>query len=217
MELPGLDSLVETCRARNLSLLLASPGEPPPRPGTLIAGHPLDPVLAAIYARLESATFALERDGLFIHPVNGLERSNASFQEYPQPELEMPVFAFGGITALAYTYATVPGLADARGHQPVVEVDGHEAPYAVPVASDVDWFLGSYASYLQALVSHPEYRPEAPAPILFPWDVPDILARDERLVAMLRAGRFDPFLHKYDLRDWASTLLRLADSPLPRP
>ena len=126
----------------------------------------------------------------------------------------MPVFEFGGVTALAYSYATVPGLADERGYQPVVKVDRYDAPYAVPVASNVDMFLGAYASYLEALVSHPEYEQPMDSPIIFPWDVPEVLARDERLVALLRAGQFDPFLKKYDLRDWAATLLRIGDPRL---
>ncbi|HLM42573.1 MAG TPA: hypothetical protein VK458_01845 [Myxococcaceae bacterium] len=67
---------------------------------------------------------------------------------------------------LAYHYATVPCLADARGLQPVVKVDMHEEPYAVPLASNVDRFFDTYSRYLEVLVAEPDYEELGPPPFV---------------------------------------------------
>jgi hypothetical protein len=111
---------------------------------------------------------------------------------------------------MAYTYATVPCLADEWGRQPVVEVDTYEyEPKVMPVASNVDRFFDSYSRYLEALVTHPRYLESGETDLLFPWHVTGILARDERLVESMRAGRFDSLMKNMDdeTRRWAAKVM----------
>ena len=93
----------------------------------------------------------------------------------------------------------MPRLADARGCQPVVEVDTYDldGPHAVPIASDVDRFFDTYARYLEAEVeADPNYEEGGPGVFSFPWGTPELIARDAPLVEMLRAGRFEPLMKK---------------------
>ena len=109
---------------------------------------------------------------------------------------------------LAYHYATVPCLADARGLQPVVKVDMHEEPYAVPLASNVDRFFDTYSRYLEVLVAEPDYEELGPAVRTFPWQVPELITRDKPLVELLQAGRFDFLMPKDEEdRSWVARLL----------
>jgi hypothetical protein len=67
-------------------------------------------------------------------------------------------------------------------------VDTYEfEPKVMPIASNVDRFFDSYSRYLEALVSHPRYRESGKTELLFPWHAAEILARDERLVELMRA------------------------------
>lgn len=55
-------------------------------------------------------------------------------------------------------------------------------------------FFELYSLYLEELVSTPGYEEEGCAVLAFPWEVPHLLARDERLVELIRGGYFDPLL-----------------------
>jgi hypothetical protein len=215
MKLPGLDKLIETCQRLHYTLKILPPGRHPPRAGTVIAGHPFDPMLAALYSRLGQAIFATNVVGmgtfLVDDNVNSLEQENKEWQRDYQSEINMPLFVFGGETGLAYYYATVPGLADPQGIQPVVRVCSYEQPYALPLASSVDRFFDTYASYFEALVSHPDYSENDPRPLTFPWHIPQVLAHDSRLVELLRAGHFDPLVTKgSEAAQWVEQILRLS-------
>jgi hypothetical protein len=179
---------------------------------------PLDPLLLAVYTRLGSAAFATNVAGLVLLDADenapcSLKGQNAWWQENWQKHLKLPLFLFAGEQALAYHYATVPGLANERGHQPVVMVDTYDldGPYAMPIASDVDRFFDTYASYLETLVAHPSYGQERSAALSFPWEVPEVLGRDERLVTLMQAGRFDPVMKRTDeTRRWVTKVLGTA-------
>jgi hypothetical protein len=45
--------------------------------------------------------------------------------------------------------------------------------------------------------------------LTFPWDVTGVLARDERLVELMRAGRFDSLMKHVDgsTRRWAAKVM----------
>ena len=88
-------------------------------------------------------------------------------------------------------YGTVPRLADAQGIQPVVHIDDYEAPYAVPIASSVDRFFDLYCRYLERVAADPEYIHHGVSVLHFPWALVDLIARDEPLMARIRAGSFD--------------------------
>ncbi|WP_163870921.1 hypothetical protein [Myxococcus eversor] len=175
-----------------------------------MGGHPLDPMLAAFYSRSGSARFA---DDAYLLRVNDdenqLDEKNQWWRESWQKRLDLTVCVFGGEANLAYYFATVPGLADARGCQPVVEVDTYEldGPVVMPLASNVDRFFDLYASYLEALVAHEDYAERGSAALSFPWKVPHLVARDERLVQLIEEGRFDFPQAGPEARTWALQVL----------
>jgi hypothetical protein len=169
----------------------------------MLEGLPFDPVLASVYARLGHAAFATKVMGWVLDrsddQVHTLEESNTWWRENYWKELGEPVIVFGGST---FTYATVPGLADASGRQPVVHLDTYEFdPYVMPVASNVDRFFDSYSRYLEKLVADPYYKESGEADLTFPWDATEFLARDERLVELMRARRFDALMKNTKERD----------------
>ncbi|KFA94422.1 hypothetical protein [Archangium violaceum] len=202
LNLSGLERLMRTCERLGLGFRTEPPGNHPPAAGVQLAGHVLDPVLAVLYARLGKAAFATDSAGLVLlrvdDDVNELESENRLEQGSPLESLAIPVLVFGGEPGLAYSYATVPRLADEHQLQPVVLVDTHEEPYALPVASNVDRFFDTWSRYLEALVAQPDYAQYGSAALTFPWGVPHLLARDRELVESLRTGRFGPLMKKTD-------------------
>jgi len=198
MSLPGLERLLNICPRLNLSLETLPPAREPLRAGSSLEGLPFDPVLASVYARLGYAAFATELIGVgwtldrSDEHVHKLEENNRWWRENWWEELGEPVIVFGGDI---YTYATVPSLADAWGRQPVIEVNTYEPDaHVMPVASNVDRFFNSYSHYLEALVAHPRYQELGERELSFPWDMTEVLARDERLVELIRAGRFESLM-----------------------
>jgi hypothetical protein len=138
---------------------------------------------------------------------HSLEKRNKWWRENWWEELGTPVIVFGGEI---YTYATVPSLADEWGRQPVVEVNTYESePMVMPIASNVDRFFDTYSRYLEAEVADSRYQRSGEIDFRFPWDATDILARDERLVELMRAGSFDPLMKNMDdeTRRWAAKVM----------
>ncbi|MBZ4422178.1 hypothetical protein [Myxococcus sp. RHSTA-1-4] len=173
---------------------------------------PLDPLLVAIYARLGSAMFAADIDGLGLFQVdddvNELQTRNAAVHEGWQENLFSSFLVFGGAPGLAHFYATVPALADEQGHQPVVWVNAYEQGYALPVASTVDRLFDTYSRYLEELVAHEDFKEEGAAALTFPWRTPHLLARDEHLVRLIKEGHFDRWLPGQEGRDWAGRVIK---------
>jgi hypothetical protein len=79
----------------------------------------------------------------------------------------------------------------------------------MPVASNVDRFFDTYSRFLEALVADPYYQETGKKSLVFPWHVTDILARDEQLVELMRAGRFDALMKNGDdeERRWAARVM----------
>jgi hypothetical protein len=172
----------------------------------------LDPLLAAVYTRVDFIGIKEGFELFRTQPTRWLEL----FQDNEDWRRDRPapfdaLLVFGKEDALATYYATVPSLADAAGRQPVVEVDIHEEPYAIPLASDVDRFFDTYSRYWEALITAPDYAEEGPAALTFPFGVPELAARDEALVRMLREGRFDFLGVKKDrsIREWIENVTAL--------
>ncbi len=212
MALPGLERLMEVCQRSNLSIETSPPVREPLKAGSLLEGLPFDPILASVYARLGHAMFATELFGAgwglerSDDQVHGLEKENRWWREAWWEELGEPMIVFGGDL---YTYATVPRLADELGRQPVVRVDTYEEPHVMPVASNVDRFFNSYSRYLEAVVADPDYQRTGDSDLLFPWHTTELLARDERLVELMRAGCFDALMRNGDAstRRWAAKVM----------
>jgi len=212
MSLPGLERLLGVCQRLNLGLMTSPPAREPLRAGSLLEGLPLDPLLASVYARLGQVVFASKLMGLSLIQSNDdeqrLEANNKLWRENHWDALGMPVIVFAGEV---YTYATVPSLADEWGRQPVVEVNTYELDglHVLPVASNVDRFFDSYSRYLEAVVASPRYQEAGENGILFPTHMGDLLARDERLVELLRSGRFEPLMKNLDEgeRRWVAKVM----------
>lgn len=210
--LPGLERLMEVCQRLNLGLETSPPAREPPKAGSLLEGIPFDPILAGVYERLGDAIFAKKLGGwgltCFNEQSKRLEEDNRWWRERYWNRLGEPVMVFGGYV---HAYATVPGLADEWGRQPVVEVNTYEfdGVYVMPVASNVDRFFDSYSRYLEALVADPYYQKTGERDLVFPWNATEILARDERLVELMRAGRFDSLMKDVDdtTRRWAAKVM----------
>jgi hypothetical protein len=213
-ELPGLERLMEVCRRKGHPLKREPPLVPAPVAGRSVVGLPFDTLLAAVHARVGSLWV---RDGFFLLPGRDGQRPDLTGvnerwrRNWPEPFRSLLVFAQDD--RMAYFYATVPGLADARGAQPVVWVDVYEEPYALPVASDIDRFLEAYARYLELPELPSEYEEGGLPARLFPRDVPELLARDGPLVQLLRAGRFDSLMERdAEAREWGAKVLEAAVS-----
>ncbi len=204
MVLPGLERMIEVCQRLNLSLEILPPARDPLKAGELLEGLPFDSVLATVYTRLGYAAFGPGMKGWGLlqsdDQVHELQKRNNWWREAWWEELGEPMIVFGGDL---YTYATVPRLADERGRQPVVQVDTYEEPYSLPVASNVDRFFDTYSRFLEAVVADPDYQQTGKSDLLFPWDATEFLARDERLVELMRAGCFD-------------SLMKIGDDPTRR-
>jgi hypothetical protein len=209
--LPGLDRLLEVCGRLGLQQSVLPPGKHPPEPFAPVAGTPLDPALASFYSRMGKAILAADADGLVIFQVddgiNQLEAENNSLRAGWQGDYFAPLFVFGGRPLLAHYFATVPSWSDPSGFQPVVRVDTYERPYALPIASTVDRLFDTYSHYLEELVAHEDFNADGAAALSFPWKVPHLLARDERLVQLIREGSFDALMTDADARAWSGEVL----------
>jgi hypothetical protein len=218
--LPGLERLMSVCQRLRLEVETAPPGHSPPRASTLVAGVPLDPLLAALYARLGFASFATDMEGIILSRCDDaarqLEEDNLWWSGSHRKHLALPTFIFAGEPGMAYHYATIPGLADDQGRQPVVWVDVYEEPFVVPVASTVDQFFDTYSRYLEALMALPNAREEKGALLSFPWEAPGIIGRDARLVELLRGGSFSPLMRSTgNTPAWVTQVLTAADKFAP--
>ncbi len=211
MELPGLERLLDVCQRLDLGLEISPPAREPLKVGSLLEGVPFDPMLASVYTRMGQGVFANKLRCLSLDQFNDdahhLEENNKWWRENYWEMLGEPVIVFGGWT---FTYGTVPSLADTWGRQPVVHIDIYEyEPKVMPVASNVDRFFDSYSRYLEAVAAEPSYQESGEVEFTYPWDATEILARDERLVELMRAGRFDSLMKHVDetTRRWAAKVM----------
>jgi hypothetical protein len=207
--LPGLDRLLTVCRTHELLAEEEPPTRGSPALGATIAGQPCEPLLPTVHARI--GYFRLSEGLLLLRLVDKQRFDLFTVNEGWRRDWSEPIrslLVFAKEHALAYYYATVPSLRNAEGLQPVVKVDVHEEPYALPLASGLDRFFDTYSRYLEALVASPFYEEDGAAALSFPWDVPELVARDRPLVEMLRAGQFDFLMAKNaDAREWVSQVL----------
>ncbi len=194
--LPGLDRLITVCGRHSLPLKLDPPLSSAPVPGAFILGEPLDDQLAAVYQRLGGA----ELGPLSLYPPGSgwldLVPWNERLRRHGTLHF-LSSLVFGENTGFRIYFATVPRLADAQRVQPVIYIEAMDMLTCVPVASSVDRFFDTYSRYLEIMVVDPEYLYSRVPEAVFPWGVPQLIARDEPLIEQVRAGRFD-FLTQSD-------------------
>jgi len=206
--LPGLDRLIATCQQHSLLLELSPPATSTPHPGEAVLGEPFDLQLAAVYQRIGASKFGpftLYGFGLNEHD---LIPQNRWLRDYDETYFQAPL-SFGKEIGFALYYGTVPKLADSRGVQPVAKIYAHDGEqFAIPIASSVDRFFDVYSRYLERMVADFEYIETGVSLVTFPWDVADLVTRDELLIAQVRAGRFDFLTNdEKDARKWLRELL----------
>jgi hypothetical protein len=205
--LPGLDRLSTVCERHSLPLKLNPPLPSAPAPGETILGETLDDQLAAVYQRVggaELGPLSLYRPGLdWLDLIPWNERLRRRNTVHFRSSL-----IFAEETGFALYFATVPRLADARGLQPVIYIQAMDFLSAAPVASSVDRFFDTYSRYLELMVVDPEYIYDKNPSVVFPWNVQQLIARDEPLIEQIRAGSFD-FLIQDDeeAKNWTRELL----------
>ena len=205
LDIPGLNRLISICQRHSFPLKLSPPHSLPIEKGGLVLGTPLDPQLAAVYQRLGRAEFG---ELTLYSPASGkdgLVARNEWLRKYEAPEVQSSLI-FACETGFSLYYGTVPQLADAHGVQPVVHINGYEA-YAVPVASSVDRFFDAYSRYLERVAVDPEYLHHGITSVNFPWAMTTLLAQDEPLMGLVRAGRFDFLANDFrDAVEWLQEL-----------
>ena len=212
--LPGLDRLLEACRSTGVRVDLMPPGRSVPAPGALVAGHPFDPLLASIYRRLGRARFGGESGLLQFHrlddQVDGLDLSGKQLRQDEQEPFHSSV-VFASVPGLAHYYATVPKLASSMGRQPVIYIEAYDEKPVLPIASDVDRFLDTFSHYIERLSQDEGLLSEENPDTVFPWSIPDLIARDRPLVKRLATGDFDFLMAKTPgTRKWVAQVKKAA-------
>lgn len=206
--LQGFQRLLEVCQKNALPVDCLAPKEPLIAPGDSFLGQPFDPLLAALYSRTDGAMLGDFQIYPLKNPENAVLRINRSMRRFGE-EPYLSTLLFGQIPLLAYYLATVPPLADSRGIQPVVFIDGYEGDRVLPIASSVDEFLSLFSVYLERAVATPEFNLERRVGLHFPQSVLDVVARDRPLVAALLAGRFDRLIDTDESHKWVSQIAEL--------
>jgi hypothetical protein len=208
-DLPGLSRLLEVARKQEMPIETLPAGRFPPRAGEELHGMPVDPLLARAFSSLGKLVVGTLGSESWLLPrcddeVNGFLIENQEWQRaFPNefwPDHFRSLMIFG--LELRYRYATVPGLANSAGFQPVVYLDPYEEIYALPIASTVDRFFDAFSRYLELIVDDPEFRMGRAPMVSFPYDVPEIIARDEPLVDLIRERRFDRLMYENNKTGW---------------
>lgn len=206
--LDGFDRLVAVCRQHSLPLKLSPPLSSAPKQGELVLGDPFDPQLAEVLGRVGGAKIG----PLWLYSPgsewNDIIPWNEQLREHDAVHYRSSLI-FSEETGFPLYYATVAKLADTQGLQPVVHVNGYEA-YAIPVASSVDRFFDAYSRYLELMVVDAEYIHHGIASIHFPSAVTQLIAQDEPLMELVRAGRFDALTNSF--RDAVQWIQKLRDA-----
>ena len=173
-------------------------------------GQPFDPILAMLFRNMSAAVLG----DFQVYPFRNREDRIFSLNKGMRSLGDEPYASsllFGQIPMLAYYLATVPPLADSRGVQPVIFIDGYERNHVLPVASDVDEFFMTFSMYLERLVVTPDYIAERHVSLHFPTSVPELIARDLPLVEAMGAGRFNSLMRNdADSLEWVSKVIRAA-------
>jgi hypothetical protein len=203
----GFEAFSEQCRRLGIAATLAPASRAAP---SSVLGQPLEPTLVSLYAAHDGTWWFAPEFELRVYPLAGpdaLEWRNHSLRRSahehvpPYPFDEMLVFAQYG--AQADRLATIPALADAAGRQPVIYLDLHEDPWAVPVASSVDGVFDLLAQYIDRATT--SLGRAGLVEIDFPLDVGDLIAADDSLRAMIASGSFEGLIRgDSSIREWMS-------------
>ncbi|HEX8698196.1 MAG TPA: hypothetical protein VF815_05125 [Myxococcaceae bacterium] len=179
-----------------------------PKPGARLFGQPVDPLLTAVYQRMGPANLGpfsllspdLEWDGMVAWNQKVREDDTEPFRS---------ILLFGKKIGFAYYFGTVPALATAEGLQPIVYVSTYSGEMsAVPIASNLDRFFDVYSRFLELMVVDVGYIESGVSEVRFPWGISNLIAQDEPLMALTRAGRFSHLFQEDEgAKDWVAEVL----------
>jgi len=209
MNLPGLKRLLEVASRHRVPIETQPAGLRPPRVGDRVCGMPVDPLLAAAFTQFGKLVIGqLGWDTWLMMPgndeKNGLLWENEEWQSYfPHdfwPDHFRALMPFG--SHMLYRYATVPELANSEGIHPVVFLDPYEEVQAIPIASSVDRFFDAFSLYVEIVVEDPDFLAGGAPMVTFPYGVPEIIAKDNLLMGMIREGRFDRWMYETNKTGW---------------
>lgn len=195
----ALDQLNARARALGCDIRL---GPPAPSVPETILGAPIDPDLRDLLQRHDSVQIRGDAFALFVYGVTGPETIEWSSRGLRSMADDGYVYPFDGLISFAqYAYQAsylccVPALAGPNGSQPVLYIDTHEAPYAMPVSSSVERILFVLARYLEMRATGLDRT--------FPHEVPEIVREDRRLVDLALSGAFEPWIGEE--RDWLKAI-----------
>jgi hypothetical protein len=182
----GFDALQAAC---DLHGIAAEFGRPRPDAPAAVLGQPLEPTLHALYREHDGAWWSSPEFSLRIYPLDGpdaLEWRNTSLRhsaaDFTPPYSFDDLLSFAQYGRQASCLVTIPSLVDDSGAQPVLYLDVHEDPWAVPIASSVDRAFAVIAQYLN--------RAAGKVDVTFPYAVRDVIEPDERLATLMRSNAF---------------------------
>lgn len=196
----ALDQLAERARALGCTVRFAPPAVSVPE---TILGSPLDPGLGDLMRCHDAVEIRGHAFALFVYGLAGSETIEWSTRGLRSLALDGHEYPFDGLVAFAqYGYQAsylccVPALAGSDGSQPVLYIDTHEVPYAIPLASSVERLVLLLARYLELRATGLDR--------IFPGEVPELARVDGRLVELAKAGAFEPWLRGD--RDWMRALV----------
>lgn len=185
----GFTRFCEACARHRIDVQLAPP--PYAAPSRELFGATVEPTLREIQRTHAGAFFLAPDFYLHVFPVEGdvtFEHHNRALRRSSTDHV--PPYPFEGLHVFAQLgrqasyLATVPGLVDAGGRQPVLYVDDHETPWALPLATSVDATFAVLAEFLDVRESDRT----------FPWDCSLLIGGDPGLRALVRSGALDPWI-----------------------
>jgi hypothetical protein len=202
---PGFEAFRRTCERHSIA---ANFGPRRTRVPKTVLGQPLEPTLRALYREHDGVWWSAPEFSLRVYPLEGpdaLESNNAGLRrsggDYVPPYPFEDLLAFAQYGRQASYLATVPSLADDAGRQPVLYLDTHEDPWAVPVASTADRAFELLSLYIEEAIKR--LGRAGLTEIVFPLDVPDLISADAVLSAMVASKAFEVWTRgDQSIRKW---------------
>jgi len=124
------------------------------------------------------------------------------------------VLYFGTERGMAYRFAVIPSLASVSGVQPVLYLDEFESIHAYPLASSVDKMFDLWARFCEGRLRRNGRLDEWMIGVVDTHHILDevgFIAEDEKLVRMMKEGRFDRIIGEDEEgHNWVKQVLKVS-------
>ena len=150
--LPGFDRLLAVLSQFGVTPEIEPPSPKAPLAGDRVLGAPFDPMLAALYARINGRFLGdLSVYGFDEDTGRDLIKLNTSFRECEvgHPFDLREILYYAQEFSMAYRFAVVPSLANVEGVQPVLYLDEYDEVSVLPFASSVDKAFDLWARFCE--------------------------------------------------------------------